>query len=388
MLTQLSAARAILMTWAATVILVAVVAVCDVAFRGTHRGIMTLLVAVPALSLILLHRRRLPLLTGGIAFAVALGLGATEWRDRPIVVTGTLINIALVAFLVRRMAGSVSSRTDAVQPTDSGTALPLVSTQPQLPTVWSARAEDVQVAALALPVGGQGRLCRVSYDVRATRFGTRLLLFASPDGDARPEKTAAHLLYHWARIAGEEAGLAEVARRLDAAVSVEHDGGARCVNAVMVSIASPAAAEVICCGHRPPLFLADGNAQPLNVLAPLPSLGRFAQNRAGLLPIYTTAVRLASGRRLLLHMDASPQQKQGDGDEHTLLNALRAQAGGLDSLAPDACLDRLSVCLAERQQDDSEREFLLMAVEQAPQTVRPHAPAHEDSSGKHHVDAA
>ncbi|WP_146238318.1 SpoIIE family protein phosphatase [Streptomyces sp. Act143] len=342
---------------------------------------MTLLAVAPALGLCLPPHRRLPLFAGGMAFGGALALGSLEWRDRPFVVVGTLVNITLVTLAMRRIE---RRGQDIERPVSSESTPAIAPAQPDPLRTWSSRVGDVRVEARVVPAPGQDRLRRVSYDLRPTRFGPRLLVAASPHGEAHPEETAAHLLHHWAKTAEEESSLAEAARRLDAAVSAEREGSDRGVSALLVSLASDTAAEVICCGRASPLLMAEDKVQPLNVLAPLPALGRFTSHRADV-PIYTTAVRLTAGRRLLLHMNAPLERDREGGDGHPLVDVLRAQADGLATLAPDACLGRLSTRLAECAEEGAGGEVVLMAVEREPQAAQSYVPTRGDASGEEHL---
>ncbi|WP_151484072.1 SpoIIE family protein phosphatase [Streptomyces albicerus] len=385
MLPQLSvpapAPKAIPAIRAVTVLTVVAVAALDVAFSSSHRGIMTLLVAVPAMSLLLPTHHRRPLLTGAATFGAALLLGALEWRDRPIVVAGTLINIALVTLVSLRLE---DPRADAVRDDSSAEPGPApVPREPDAPRTLSSQVGDVRVEMRRLPAPGQAPIRTDFYDLRPTRFGVRLLVAGFTSNDPATRQAAAHLLYHWAKTAEEEPSLAELARRLDAALT---DVDGKDAGGLLINIDDDRTATLICCGHPPPVLVTEDTAQPLNVVSPLPPLGRFGQSRADL-PIYTTALRLAPGRRLLLHTD----DEAGDAapDVQAALRSVQSRAGSLGNLEPGAFLDRLATELKEREGHVGKwtsGDVLLLLVECAPQALASLARTPEDTHKDAHDD--
>ncbi|MEU0390704.1 hypothetical protein [Streptomyces chartreusis] len=167
-------------------VLVVVIAALDVVFRGSHRGFMTLLVAVPGLGALRPGRHQRPLFIGALALVTALLLGGLEWRDRPIVVTGTLVNIVLITLVTQRVRSHriAGDHKRAAEPTDADTR------------DKSCQLDAVHVEMPAVTAPDQPSLCTVVYDLRPTPFGVRLLAasFLS-DGQARTQ--AAGLIRHW-----------------------------------------------------------------------------------------------------------------------------------------------------------------------------------------------
>jgi len=370
---RLSALTAVHAVRAAIGVLVVVIAVLDVIFRGSHRGIMTLLVAVPGLGALLPARHRRPLVIGGIAFGTALLLGGLEWRDRPVVVAGTLVNIVLITFLTRRFAGPGTSQERPC--TDQqGVAIPSAEAERR---EVSCRLGDVRVEMRTLPGAGQKQLRTVVYDLRPTPFGVRLLVVSFTDEGSATRTSAANLLHRWARIAHEQPGLADVARGLNELLASDGDddgddcGGAK---SLLVGIKDDGDASVICCGHPPPLLVSENTAEPLNIMSPLPPLGRFARTGRDL-PIYTTSVRLTPGRRLLLvttdHAEDLPEAEDA-------LPVRELESAALRDLEPGAFLDHVTAQIRERDVAPDRGEALLVLIERVPQGASSLLPAPEN----------
>lgn len=329
---------------------------------------MTLLVAVPGLGALLPLRYRRPLLFGGVAFAVAALLGALEWRDRPIVVAGTLANIALITFVTRH-AGRLRSAETQPDPVQEESPAPEETGGQR---TISRQLDDVRVELRALPAPGQGRLRTIVHDLRPTPFGVRLLVTRFSDDSPTTRTTAANLLHRWGRAAAEHSSLPDVTRSLNALLASAGGEGAR---SVLICVKGDGEASVVCCGHPPSLLVSQDTAQPLNIVSPLPPLGRCAQ--AGReLPIYTTSVRLAPGRRLLL--DTAERT-----DDAPLLPELDAPV--LRDLEPGAFLDQVSTAL---QNHAARGEALLALVEHTPQAAASLAPAAPDETAGHRPGTA
>lgn len=353
--------------------LIVVIAVLDVVFRGDHRGIMTLLVAVPGLGVLLPLEHRRPLLAGSLAFGAALLLGGLEWRDRPIVVTGTLVNILLITLVTQRVGGPcaagpppVGGATSTAEPTGTDARRDV-----------SRRLGDLTVDIRAVTALDQEQLRTVSYDVRATPFGTRLLIASFHDAGQTPHLRAASLLRHWTRAAGERSSLSDVARELDQLLASAESNGSS-VNALLVGVTDEGAASVICCGNQPPLLLTDAAApQPVNILTSLPPLGRFARTGHDL-PIYTTSVRLTPGRRLLLVTDAPAT----DDAPHLV----EPDFSGPGAMEPGAIFDQVAARLRERTTRPARHEALLALIEHRPEGASTLVPVPEDGrEGQRHA---
>lgn len=103
--------------------------------------------------------------------------------------------------------------------------------------------------------------------------GVRLLIGDVMGHDQRAAQTAAEVTRAFRAIAASRDPLQVVAARLHAFVA-EHADGEEFVTAQFVSIPSGADdAQIVCCGHPPPLLLRDGRVTALDVLPPSPPLG-------------------------------------------------------------------------------------------------------------------
>ena len=103
--------------------------------------------------------------------------------------------------------------------------------------------------------------------------GVRLLIGDVMGHDQRAAQTAEKVTRAFRRIAAGPDPLQVVAARLHAFVA-EHADGEEFVTAQFVSIPNgDDDAQIVCCGHPPPLLLRDGRVTALDVLPPSPPLG-------------------------------------------------------------------------------------------------------------------
>ena len=103
--------------------------------------------------------------------------------------------------------------------------------------------------------------------------GVRLLIGDVMGHDQRAAQTAEKVTRAFRRIAAGPDPLQVVAARLHAFVA-EHADGEEFVTAQFVSIPDgDDDAQIVCCGHPPPLLLRDGRVTALDVLPPSPPLG-------------------------------------------------------------------------------------------------------------------
>jgi serine phosphatase RsbU (regulator of sigma subunit) len=104
----------------------------------------------------------------------------------------------------------------------------------------------------------------------------RLLIADVMGHDPRAAQTAAEVARAFRQLAADPDPLAVVAARLHAFVA-GHADGEEFVTAQFVSIPhgddDGDGAEIVCCGHPPPLLLRDGRVTALDALPPSPPLG-------------------------------------------------------------------------------------------------------------------
>lgn len=101
----------------------------------------------------------------------------------------------------------------------------------------------------------------------------RLLIGDVMGHDARAAKTAAEVSRAFRRLAARPDPLQVVAARLHTFVA-EHADGEEFVTAQFVSIPNrDGDAQIVCCGHPPPLLLRGGRVTALDALPPSPPLG-------------------------------------------------------------------------------------------------------------------
>jgi len=108
----------------------------------------------------------------------------------------------------------------------------------------------------------------------ATPNAVRLLLGDVMGHDSRAARTAVEVIRAFQQLAAHPDPLQVVAARLHAFVA-DHADGEEFVTAQFVSLPNgdEDEAQIVCCGHPPPLLLRDGQATLLDALPPSPPLG-------------------------------------------------------------------------------------------------------------------
>lgn len=326
----------------------------DFAYHSAHRGIMVGLAAVPAFGLLLPGSRHRALVPGVLAFATALFVSTDEWRSRPLVVLFTLVDIVLVTWVIWYLGRS----RPTASPLAAVEASPVDRPEQEVAGAW--QLERVRGEFRRVPGSATQRNSTLLDDVKATPFGVRLLLADVADESGAVSAAVSDLRYRWHRLAEAEGSLAEIARRLDVGLSQHSTVRAKLVLLSLPSDGSEA--DIVCCGHRPPYVLAEGSISPVQILTPVPPLGRFALSGKSI-PVYVTKVALSPHRRLLVTTgeatETSPLDSAGASP------SLIERALSLDGSEPSRLLDGLVAELRAHIGDSTPGEATLMLVEPA-----------------------
>ncbi|MFE6892543.1 PP2C family protein-serine/threonine phosphatase [Streptomyces sp. NPDC057694] len=222
---------------------------------------------------------------------------------------------------------------------------------------------SLSVSARRLTAGsGHGGAAGDLHGVLDTEFGTRLLIGDVMGKGREGARTAAAVLEMWKQLAPREASLEVLAVRLHSVVthSAEPD---RFVTAALLTIAPDGAADLVCCGHPPPLLIRDGGAVPAAVPAPAPPLGLLdlAHGWCAAQPVPARA-----WERMLLHTDGVTEARDGDGVFYPLAERAAELANRPLALFTAALAADLLHHARGSLQDDAS----LLAVEAAPALLR------------------
>ena len=167
--------------------------------------------------------------------------------------------------------------------------------------------------------------------------GVRLLIGDVMGHDARAAQTAEKVTRAFRRIAASPDPLQVVAARLHAFVA-EHADGEEFVTAQFVSIPNgDDDAQIVCCGHPPPLLLRDGRVTALDVLPPSPPLGLL--DMGGYSP-HADLLGARAGDSVLLYTDGVSEAYDDRGLAYPLAEraaalAVRSRAGERREQASD-----------------------------------------------------
>ncbi len=209
--------------------------------------------------------------------------------------------------------------------------------------------------------GGGGDI----HDVMATPFGVRLLVGDVMGTGLPANRTGLSVLNAWRDLACTEPSLAGIAVRLHALIA-RSGHPERFVTALLVNFpvesadGAPAAgswAELVCCGHPPPLLLRDGSAAFIEPYA-APPLGLLdlAEGwcRASMIPV-------GDGDQLLLYTDGVSEARDAAGGFFPLV---QVTADTVRGTGPDRAplLDVLVARLDEHVGDRACDDILLLLV--------------------------
>jgi hypothetical protein len=248
--------------------------------------------------------------------------------------------------------------------------------------------------------GGGGDI----YDVMATPFGVRLLIGDVMGTGLAANQTGLRVLNAWRELACTEPSLAGIAVRLHALITrSEHPD--RFVTALLVNFpvtgqweqppagtadpdpAPGSWAEIVCCGHPPPLLLRDGSAVFVEPYAAPP---------LGLLDLAdgwckASMIGVGEGDQLLLYTDGVSEARDGAGRFFPLAEqaamALRASAGAQAATGRPQLLDSLVAGLRDHAGDRMTDDIMLLLVTlrltAGPRTKAPAPRAKATAGGRH-----
>ena len=231
-----------------------------------------------------------------------------------------------------------------------------------LPTSTHVGRLYVESRHLPATQGGGGDI----HDVMATPFGVRLLVGDVMGTGVPANRTGLSVLNAWRDLACTEPSLAGIAVRLHALIA-RSGHPERFVTALLVNFpvesadgdAPPAGsrAELVCCGHPPPLLVRDNSAAFIEPYA-APPLGLLdlAEGwcRASMMPV-------GGGDQLLLYTDGVSEARDEDGRFFPLA---QVTADAVRGTGPDRAplLDVLVARLDEHVGDRGCDDILLLLV--------------------------
>jgi serine phosphatase RsbU (regulator of sigma subunit) len=209
--------------------------------------------------------------------------------------------------------------------------------------------------------GGGGDI----HDVMATPFGVRLLVSDAMGHGAPASRTGLAVLNAWRDLAFTEPSLAGVAVRLHALIARSEDPE-RFATALLANFPAPGGgdagswAELVCCGHPPPMLLRGGSAAFVTPYA-APPLGLLdladGWCRASMIPV-------GEGDQLLLYTDGVCDARDAAGRFFPLAEvtagAVQAAEAGVTAGTP--LLDTLATSLEEHVGDRGCDDILLLLV--------------------------
>ncbi|MGW1075124.1 PP2C family protein-serine/threonine phosphatase [Streptomyces sp. NPDC002537] len=217
------------------------------------------------------------------------------------------------------------------------------------------RLGGLRTAVRYLAAAAEARVGGDLYEALVTPFGTRLLV-----GDVRGKglaaiETAADVLGAFREAAQVEADLAAVAGRLDAAMG-RRKAGEEFVTAVLVGVPeSGGPAEMVNCGHLPPLLWRAGRVTEVENPVPEPPLALLDMVGG---PYHGRDFAFEAGDTLLLYTDGVTEARDGSGRFYPL----RERLSRMPDAAPDVLLDRVVADLLAYAGGELSDDAALLAV--------------------------
>ncbi len=314
---------------AAAYALIAAAVVVDLA-TGPRSTLSPLLAAVPVLASTGTRKPQVPLLAGVFSAAAVLGLAKANPGVGAVVHATALATVLAVTCTSTATVALVAARErELLQVRTVAEAAQQALLRPVPP-----RIGRVRLAVRYLAAAAEARIGGDLYEAIPTPYGVRLLL-----GDVRGKglpavETAADVLGVYRDAARAEPDLAVVADRIDAALARRPESE-EFVTAVLVGIPyDDRPADVVNCGHPPPLLCGAGGVIEVAPPVHAPPLALLAMTGGG---YRARTLPLSDGELLLLYTDGVSEARDSSGAFYPL--ASRVARWPTDD--PGALLDRL-----------------------------------------------
>lgn len=287
---------------------------------------LSLLALAPGLSNLVQASRRWIAFIGFSTLCVTSVLGARHWQDHPVQVFAALSGVLLMtvfSFCVRLLIRGREQELAQTQKVAETVQRALIR---PLPSRLGALTFDTRYLAAAehAQVGGD------VYDAAWTPSGIRIMIGDVMGKGLGAVETASSLVGAFREAAFEALDLPSLADRLQISLVRRTDPNVF-VTAVLIELpVTGETADVLTCGHPPPLFLsAEGKAHELDLCEPSPPLG-LLDLAAG---HHVVRVDLAPGDGLLLYTDGATEARGRNREFFALESWANRPAGwSLDSL--------------------------------------------------------
>jgi len=279
----------------------AIIVGIDLALAG-RPGAAGLFAVVPALAILLGADRRRFHLIGAVTFLSCVVLAVSQWRGDALASAGGVATLMVVCG-----AGCLDHRRRLA---DTQAVAEVV--QHALLRPLPARLGPLRLETRYLAAAPQAQVGGDVYDAAWTPYGIRLMIGDVMGNGLGAVDTAGRLLGAFREAAYDEEQLISLAWRLHVSLSrnLQDELGAF-ATALLVSVSPEGdVAEVLSCGHPPPLLLgADGGAQEIEIGLPLPPLGmlEFGEEQT------SVEVRLRPADGLLLYTDGFTEARDARG---------------------------------------------------------------------------
>ncbi|WP_331748782.1 serine/threonine-protein phosphatase (plasmid) [Streptomyces sp. NBC_00984] len=367
-------------------VLIVTITVLDV-YTGSDVQLGPLLVIAPALTASLAGTR-LTALAGVLAVAaqvfIVVFLGTVTTPNRMAQIIGLTVLSALVVFM--RFVRERRDRALSLARSVAETAQRVLLRPPP------RRIGPLQVAWLYMSAQDEAEIGGDLFAfARAAHAATRVVI-----GDVRGNGLAAigeaslvlgafrEGAHRYATLPELVTALEEsVSRNLEDVADTEHDPGEHFITCLVLEIpddAPPAAAEMINCGHPPPLLVHDQRVTVLHARQPLPPLGVSERpiEDDGIDPFTFTC-----GDMLVLYTDGVIEARSPSGAFYPLAE----RVASFPTTSPDTLLHHIHRDLLAHIGGHPADDVALLIIECAP-SHRPHLTPHPLGHYRHHLNGS
>ncbi|MFI8992638.1 PP2C family protein-serine/threonine phosphatase [Streptomyces sp. NPDC053542] len=194
------------------------------------------------------------------------------------------------------------------------------------------------------------------YGAAHTPFGVRLFIGDAMGKGLSAVGTAMDTLGAFRNLAQREKRLSALAQRMDT-VLAGRGGGVDFATALLIEVADGSeSAELVCCGHPPPLLIRAGRATFVDVLPPSPPLGLFGLQEDW---CRVNTVPLTDNDQLLLYTDGVTEARDAKRDFYPLAERVAV----LHDEDPDTFLDALTADLIQYSMGKLDDDAALLLID-------------------------
>ncbi|WP_283133841.1 PP2C family protein-serine/threonine phosphatase [Rhizohabitans arisaemae] len=283
------------------------------------RTALPLLIVIPTMTLIGLRGTWRPLAVGLITLITTLVVGLPQFHMRPGTVLTCVIGVVLSTLI--SWAAAISFDRQRRTLTDLRTVAD--AAQRALLRPLPGAIGDLRIEVRYLAAAAEAHVGGDLYDVVHTPHGVRLIVGDVMGKGLPAVEAAADVLGSFREAAHDQERLYDLAQRIDATLRRRAESTGFATAVVGTILLGDGQANLMVCGHPPPLVLRDGKVYTVSVPEPHPPLGLLDLAIGSRQP---TSIGFEPGDCLLLYTDGITEARNRDGQFYPLEDRVTALA--------------------------------------------------------------